>query len=384
MGGESVFVSESVTPGHPDKLCDLIADAVVDAVLRQDPLASAEVECAVASGIVFLAARLAARAAVDMPAIAREVLAEAGYAEPGPGGFDARRCSILTSLTELPEEERAEEDPLADEHVNAFGFACDDTPELMPMPIMLAHRVARGFDAARAAGRLGALSPDAKAQVAVVYRDGKPVRIAAVTLICGGEAAARAALPGLLRAEVLAPALAGAPLGLDPATVLAVNPGGIARGGGPATHPGLTGRKPGMDSYGEFSRQPQAALSGKDPGRIDRLAAYAARWAAKNLVAAGLAARCEVHLCYAPGRAEPASLRVHGFGTARLPEAELAERLRAAADFRPGALLRRMGLRARAAASGGFLRALAVYGQVGRSDLDLPWEATELAPTLRG
>ncbi|MFN3449932.1 MAG: methionine adenosyltransferase domain-containing protein [Roseococcus sp.] len=384
MGGESVFVSESVTPGHPDKLCDLIADAVVDAVLRQDPLASAEVECAVASGIVFLAARLAARAAVDMPAIAREVLADAGYAEPGPGGFDARRCSILTSLTELPEEERGEEDPLADEHVNAFGFACDDTPELMPMPIMLAHRVARGFDAARAAGRLGALSPDAKAQVAVVYRDGKPVRIAAVTLICGGEAAARAALPGLLRAEVLAPALAGAPLGLDPATVLAVNPGGIARGGGPATHPGLTGRKPGMDSYGEFSRQPQAALSGKDPGRIDRLAAYAARWAAKNLVAAGLAARCEVHLCYAPGRAEPASLRVHGFGTARLPEAELADGLRAAADFRPGALLRRMGLRARAAAPGGFLRALAVYGQVGRSDLDLPWEATELAPALRG
>lgn len=385
MAGEHVFVSESVTPGHPDKLCDIIADAVVDALLRQDARACAEVECAVASGIVFLAARLAARAAVDMPAIAREVLIEAGYAEGGAGGFDARRCSILTSLAELAEAEQAVEEPVADEHVNAFGFACDDTPSLMPMPIVLAHRVARAFDAARAGNRLGALSPDAKVQVAVVYRDARPVRLGGITIVCGGDQAAVAALPGRLRAAVLEPALAGAPLPLAEGAVLQVNPGGFRRGGGPATHPGLTGRKPGIDTYGEFSRQPQAALSGKDPAGIDRLGAYAARWAAKNIVAAGLADRCEVHLCYAPGRADPASLRVHTFGTGRLPDSDLAERLLGVADFRPGPLLRRMRLRERVAeAPQGFFRPLAAFGQVGREELDLPWEAIDLAVPLRG
>jgi S-adenosylmethionine synthetase len=385
MPPEHVFVSESVTPGHPDKLCDGIADAVTDALLRQDARAAAEVECAVASGIVFLAARVAARAALDMPAIARQVLADAGYAEPGPGGFDARRCSILTSLAERPDAERAPDEPVADEHVNAFGFACDDTPERMPMPVMLAHRVARAFDAARAAGRLGAVTPDAKAQVAVVYEQGRPVRVAAVTLIAGGDAAALARLPEILAEAVLDPAFGGAALPLAADARVLVNPGGVRRGGGPTTHPGLTGRKPGIDTYGEFSRQPQAALSGKDPGSIDRLAAYAARWAAKNVVAAGLAGRCEVHLCYAPGQAEPLSLRVHGFGTERVPEAEIAARLAAAADLRPGPLLRRMRLRERvAAAPDGFLRLLAAYGHVGRPDLDLPWEATDLAGALAG
>lgn len=389
MGHEHVFVSESVTPGHPDKLCDGIADAVVDALLRQDPCASAEVECAVASGIIFLAARVAARAAVDMPALAREVLAEVGYADAS-GGFDARRCSILNSLTDLPETERAPEQPdgdapVADEHVNAFGFACDDTPVLMPMPIQLAHRVVRAFDDARAAGALGAVTPDAKVQVAVQYRDGRPVGIAGVTLVCGGAATVLAALPGRLMDAVLVPAFEAAPLPLPKDCPILVNPGGFGRGGGPATHPGLTGRKPGIDTYGEFSRQPQAALSGKDLASIDRLGAYAARWAAKNVVAAGLAARCEVHLCYAAGRAEPASLRVHTFGTGVQPDADLAARLMKLADFRPGPLLRSMRLRERVAeASLGFLRPLAAYGHVGREDLKLPWEETDLAVPLRG
>ncbi|PZW46837.1 methionine adenosyltransferase [Humitalea rosea] len=377
MLGEDLFVSESVTPGHPDKLCDAIADAVVDALLARDAAATAEVECAVASGIVFLAARIASRATVDMPAIAREVLAEVGYGE-GHGGFDARRCSILTSLTDAAPAPRDEAEPVADEHVNAFGFACDDTPALMPMPIMLAHRVARAFDAARAAGALGALSPDAKAQVAVRYREGRPEAIASVTLVCGGEAAALAALPGRLGKAVLEPAFVGAPLGFDAGCAVLINPGGVRRGGGPETHPGLTGRKPGIDTYGEFSRQPQAALSGKDLGSIDRLGAYAARWAAKNLVAAGLARRCEVHLCYAAGRAAPASLRVRTEGTGVVPDAELAARLAAVADFRPGPLLRRFW------AKPVLFRALAAYGHVGREDLDLPWEATDLAAALRG
>ncbi len=379
MPAEHRFVSESVTPGHPDKLCDAIADAVVDALLRQDPHASAEVECAVASGIVFLAARIAARAAVDMPSLAREVLEEAGYGGAGTGGFDARRCSILTSLAERPEAERGgDAPPVAEEHVNAFGFACDDTPALMPMPIVLAHRVARAFDAARVSGALGQVAPDAKAQVAVRYREGRPVRVDGVTIVCGGEAGAVAALPGRLAECVLVPAFAGAPLALPADATVLVNPGGFRRGGGPATHPGLTGRKPGIDTYGEFSRQPQAALSGKDPASIDRLGAYAARWAAKNLVAAGLARRCEVHLCYAPGQAAPAHLGVRTEGTGRLPDEALAALLGAAADFRPGPLLARMRLRERAA-EGGFLRPLAAYGHVGRAELDLPWEATDLA-----
>jgi len=381
---EQLFVSESVTPGHPDKLCDGIADAVVDALLRQDPRASAEVECAVASGIVFLAARVAAHAAVDMPAIAREVLAEAGYL--GASGFDARRCSILTSLTDVPIDpiDADADAQAADEHLNAFGFACDDTAVLMPMPIMLAHRVARAFDAARASGALGAMSPDAKAQVAVLYRDGRVAGIGGVTLVCGGEPEALAALPGRLREAVLTPAFAGGPLALPEDCPVLVNPGGVRRGGGPATHPGLTGRKPGIDTYGEFSRQPQAALSGKDPGSIDRLGAYAARWAAKNIVAAGLARRCEVHLCYAAGQAAPASLRVHSQGTGLMPDSMLAARLAALADFRPGPLLRRMRLRERVAEAPppGFCRALAAYGHVGREGL--PWEALDIAEALRG
>lgn len=382
MSSDHLFVSESVTPGHPDKLCDAIADAVVEALLLQDPVAMAEVECAVASGIVFLAARIAAQASVDMSSIARQVLAEAGYAEGGASPFDARRCSILTSLTELPLANRAKDEPVADEHVNAFGFACDDTPVLMPMPIVLAHRVARAFDAARAAGSLGPVSPDAKAQVAVTYRDRRPVGIASVTVVCGGAPAA--ALSRLVREAVLEPALAGVSL---PFTgTLLVNPGGFARGGGPATHPGLTGRKPGIDTYGEFSRQPQAALSGKDLASIDRLGAYAARWAAANVVAAGLATRCEVHICYAAGRAEPASLRVNTFGTGTRPDDWIADRLGSAADFRPGPLLVRLGLRERVASAPppGFLRPLAAYGHVGRGDLDLPWERTDLRDRLRG
>lgn len=383
MSVEHFFASESVTPGHPDKLCDAIADAIVDALLRQDTLASAEVECAVASGIVFLAARVAARASVDMSSIARDVLSETGYAAPGASQFDARRCSILTSLTDLPDSDRTPDEPVADEHMNAFGFACRDTPSLMPMPIVLAHRVARAFDNARSRGRLGRISPDTKVQVAVAYRDGRPVHVTNVSIICGGDPAAVDALQALLEKEVLSPAFAGAPLPLVGVTL--VNPGGFQRGGGPATHPGLTGRKPGIDTYGEFSRQPQAALSGKDLGSIDRVGAYAARWAARNIVAAGLAERCEVHLCYAPGRAEPASLRVAAFDTGVRPDAWIAQRLADVADFRPGSLLARWRLRERIAHAppGGFLRPLAAYGHVGRDDLDLPWEQTDLVTDLR-
>jgi S-adenosylmethionine synthetase len=383
MTVEHRFVSESVTPGHPDKLCDAIADAVVEALLRQDPHAAAEVECAVASGIVFLAARIAAHASIDMSATARQVLEECGYAAADGGQFDARRCSILTSLTDLPDGDRSAADPVADEHVNAFGFACTDTAALMPLPIMLAHRVARAFDAARVAGALGRVTPDAKAQVAVAYRDGRPVGIAGITLICGGPAAVLSGLRPRVEDAVLAPVLAGTRLPFS--GTVAINPGGFRRGGGPATHPGLTGRKPGIDTYGEFSRQPQAALSGKDPASIDRLGAYAARWVAKNIVAAGLAERCEVHICYAAGQAEPASLRVHTFGTGSAPDHLLSERVIRTVDVRPGTLLRRMRLRERISEApvGGFLRPLATYGHVGREDLDLPWEQTDLVANLR-
>lgn len=388
-----IFTSESVTPGHPDKLCDRISDAAVDAFLRQDPRARAVVECAVATGIVFIAARFAADAVVDLPGLARAVTAEAGYVGEG---FDARTCSILTSISELPPEARAPDEQDADEdhefeslgateQANVFGYATDETPELMPAPIVLAHRLARALDAARQA--LPWLAPDGKTQAGVLYGEERAVELASVALTVATLPSApnAAALAALLREHVVEPALAGAPLPLTGRTKVYVNAGGPFTVGGPARHAGLTGRKNGIDTYGEAARQSGAALSGKDPSRIDRIGAYAARHAAKCAVAAGLAQRCEVHLGYVIGHARPVSIAVECFGTATIPEAEIARRIAATFDFRPAAIERRFALRTRAngAGEGGFFRPLAVYGQMGREDLGVPWEDTAAAGLLR-
>jgi S-adenosylmethionine synthetase len=392
MAEDMIFTSESVTAGHPDKLCDQISDAAIDAFLRQDAGACAVVECAVATGVVFLAARFAADAMVDLPALARMAIADAGYVG---AGFNARNCSILTSIIELPIDTRepplpgpddaAVERRVAREQANVFGYACCETPELMPMPVTLAHRLARAIDEARRAG-MAWLSPDAKTQVTVEYHDGRPVRIHGISLTAAIDSDSPAMdVEERLRALAL-DTLADGVLMPDAQTTVHVIAGGLYEIGGPSRHAGLTGRKNGIDTYGEIARQSGAALSGKDPSRIDRTGAYAARHAAKNVVAAGLADRCEVHLAYAIGQAKPLSLSVETFGTGSLSDDAIAKRLAAVLDFRPLAISQRFGLRTRPAAAGerGFYRPLAAYGHFGRTDLDLPWEATEVAEALRG
>jgi S-adenosylmethionine synthetase len=384
---EGIFTSESVTRGHPDKLCDQISDAVVDAFLAQDPLARVVAECAIATGVLFIAARFAAEASVDIPALARGVMIDAGYVDGA--GFDARACSILTSFTDLGPGERGrtgrKDDEPAREQVNAFGYACRETPALMPLPIQLAHKLARALEAARRDAPF--LAPDGKTQVAVQYADGNAARIHSITLTAAtlDGVARSAALETAMRELVVAPAFRGEPLAPDAKTLVNVNPGGPYLVGGPAKHSGLTGRKTAIDTYGEYARQSGAALSGKDPSRIDRIGAYAARYAAKNIVAAGLAERCEVHLAYSIGLARPISVSVHTFGTGKADETRLAGALAETLDLRPSAIERRFALPERAAGGGkeGFFRRLAVYGQVGRLDLELPWEGTELADGLR-
>lgn len=377
---DMIFTSESVTRGHPDKLCDEISDAIVDAFRAQDSSARIVAECAIATGVVFVAARFAGEAAVDIPALARRVIAEAGY---DGRSFDPRQASILTSFSEgdglggpLGLDEPAHE------QVNAFGFACRDTPTLMPCPIAAAHRLARALEAAR--GAFDALAPDGKVQVSVRYRGHRPVAVTDVSL---STALLRpvppAQLEEALRAFVLVPAFADEELGLAPETRIHINPGGALLYGGPAHHAGQTGRKTGIDTYGDFARQSGSALCGKGPHRVDRIGPYMARLAAKALVAAGLTERVEVHAAYAIGQAEPLSLTVDTFGTGRRHEADLARALADALDWRPGAIAARLGFDGRAHPPG-FFRDLACYGQVGRSDLALPWEdVSELAEALR-
>ncbi len=377
MTAETIFTSESVTEGHPDKLCDLISDACVDAVLREDPQARIAAECAIAAGVVFLAVRLASEASFDFAGIARRAIGAVGYDK---GSFDARKCSILVQLQDLPASQRLvlADDAPASEQVNAFGYASAETPALMPLPATLAHLIARRLDEARR-GPLPWLSPDGKTQAAIRYRDGLPVDVASLAISVGVlESApqkdeARAALLDLLH---LAAGEAG--VAIDERTMLAINVDTDGAVGGPARHAGLTGRKTGIDSYGEIARHSGAALSGKDPSRIDRIGAYALRQAAASLVASGLVARCEVHAAYAIGRAEPLDLSVDSFGTGVADDAELARRLRAALDFRPGAIARRLGLCGLPQARGedGFYRRLATYGHFGRRDVDAPWEVT--------
>jgi S-adenosylmethionine synthetase len=390
MTSNFIFTSESVTAGHPDKLCDQISDAAIDAFLEQDSGARAVVECAMATGVVFVAARFAANALVDLPAIARKVISEAGYVG---GDFDARKCSILTSFAELPLESRqpppadVDEEAIArvaaNDQANVFGYACRETRELMPLPICLAHRVVRALDVARCAG-VAWLSPDAKSQVSVEYHDGAPARIHSVSLTVAIEPPELAAdLEEFLRTLAIE-ALSEYGVRPDAQTQVHINAGIPFEIGGPTRHAGLTGRKNGIDAYGEISRQSGAALSGKDPSRIDRTAAYAARHAAKNIVAARLAERCEVHLAYAIGQARPISFSVDTFGTGRLSDDAIAKRVAAVLDFRPAAIVHRFELRTRPASmrEQGFYRRLAVYGHFGRTDLVLPWESVDLAEAL--
>jgi S-adenosylmethionine synthetase len=390
-----IFSSESVTAGHPDKLCDQISDALVDRYLRQDPRARVVVESAISTGILFVSIKARSTATVDAPAAARDVLRDVGYTGSSRG-FDARTCTVMTNLHELPEElfARLDEEDLDDQAIErvtardqatVFGFACTDTKLLMPLPICLAHHLAKRLAAVRS--ELDYLSPDGKTQVAVEYKDFRPHRIHGITLIAcqrDRKHPTAAALETDLRERVITPVFAKLELKPDDRTRIAVNPDGPLAPGGPALHAGLTGRKTAVDGYGEFARSGGAAMSGKDPSRIDRVGAYAAHQAARHVIAAGLAQRCEVQICYSVGLSRPVSVIADTFGTGRLPDPELARRLERSFDFRPAGIVQRFGLRSLPARRDGvFYRNLAAYGQVGRDDLDLPWERLEQVEALR-
>ncbi len=390
-----MFTSESVTEGHPDKLCDLIADAVVDHYLELDPFARVVSECVASTGVLFIAARFASEAKIEIPEIARSIIHQVGYDH---AEFNAKDCTVLTSLRELPPEvvpavdeadltEEALERIPARNQVTVFGFACRQSSALMPLPITLAHRLARRLTAVRLERRLSFLSPDGKTQVGIEYRDRRPHRIHSITLIAAQQLAqtpSPAELREALIEEVVKPVFANEELRPDEATHILVNPDGPFITGGPAVHSGLTGRKNAIDTYGEYARQSGAALSGKDPSRIDRIGAYAARYAAKNVVAAGLAEECEVQLSYTIGQARPVSVQVETFGTGNVEDDEIARRLERCFDFRPAAIIRDLNLRhLPALVKGGFYRKLAAYGHMGRLDVGVPWERVDRAEALK-
>lgn len=395
MARDFIFASESVTAGHPDKLCDQISDAIVDRFLSEDPRSSVVAESAVSTSILFLSVRKASQAKFDIADLARTVIAEVGY--DSDGEFDARDCTIMTSIQELPRTRvhtedlaslgESDLDRIVPQHnVTAFGYACDHTAAYMPLPIVLAHRLARGLADLRKSTGLDWVMPDGKTQVGVEFRDRRPARLHSLTVIASQRAPdspssseLRAALVDLL----LTPLMRECELDCDPQPRIFVNPEGPVITGGPALHAGLTGRKTAIDSYGEYARHSGAALSGKDPLRIDRVGTYAARYAAKNIVAAGLAQECEVQLSYSIGQAQPVSVQVQTFGTAHIDEESIAQRLQRTMDLRLGGIVRRFDLQSAPASHGGvFYRRLAAYGQVGRVDIDLPWERTDLVEIL--
>ena len=389
MTSPSIFVSESVTRGHPDKLCDQVSDAIVDRYLHGHPLGRINVECAMSAGLVFIAALSDHGEAVDLTATAREVIAAAGYVD---GEFNAADCSVMTSLKEQrwPRSGlgggRLPQDLPARDQGTVFGYACSQTEELMPLPVMLAHDMARRLDALQGGGEIAGLLPDAKVQVAVEYRGGCPKRVYSVSVVNTGPATARrnGALREALLDKVVEPSLAARGLKLDDRTRLFFNPDGPIETGGPALHAGLTGRKGSIDTYGEYARHSGAALSGKDLFRLDRMAAYAARHAAKNVIAAGLAEECELQLSYTIGVPEPVYVALETRGTARVAPEEILSRVEAYFDFRTAAILERFGYASPEQGNGiGVFRSLAVYGHMGRTDLGVPWERTDEAEALK-
>ncbi len=393
MNADYIFTSDSVTAGHPDKLCDKISDAIVDKFLVQDPFSKVIAECVSANGIVFISCRFASQATVDFVDVARKVIAAVGYTPQT--SFNAQDCTILTSIQDLhhgdyaPLDERFLDNGelnrvVALNQVNAFGYACEQTPALMPMPIWLAHRLTRQLAQSRQA--LPYLAPDAQAQVSVEYTNRHPSRIHTLTLLVSHP---EFGLPGKkqlrdeLYGRIVEPVFADEAIKPDAGTQFIVNPYGPIIDGGPMLHSGLTGRKTGIDTYGEYARHSGAALSGKDPMRIDRVGAYAARYAAKNIVASGLASECEIQLSYSIGLPGPVSIRVDTFGTGKRKDEEIVGLLKQTFDFRLGAIVRDLNLRHLPQEFQGHVYGeLAAFGHMGREDLDLPWERTDKAENL--
>ena len=378
---KTILTSESVTRGHPDKVCDQISDAILDAILAQDPEAHVACEVTAWTDNVNIMGEVTAAAHPDYEAIARRVIRDIGYDKPGVG-FDASSCRVSVNLhTQSPDiaqgvDHKAQEDTGAGDQGMMFGYACRETEDLMPLPITLAVRLAKRLEQVRRDGTLPWLLPDGKSQVSVEYEDGKPVRIATVVISAQHSASVPTeTLREAIRREVIDPALPEELV--DEETAYFINPTGRFVIGGPAGDSGLTGRKIIADTYGGAARHGGGAFSGKDPTKVDRTGAYMARYLAKNIVAAGLADRCEAQLAYAIGLADPVSVMVDTFGTGKVSDEALAAWVTEHVDMRPGVMIRRFGLRSP------IYHTVSCYGHFGENARSLPWEQTDLSEELR-
>ena len=408
MSNRYLFTSESVTEGHPDKICDQISDAILDALLAQDPKSRVAAEVVVNTGLVLITGEITSKAHVNFIDIAREKITDIGYIH-ADNGFSANSCSVLVAVDEQSADiaqgvDQAQEtrEQLSEQELDAigagdqglmFGFACNETPELMPLPISLAHRISRQLAAVRKNGTLDYLRPDGKTQVTVAYEDNRPVGIDTILISTQhtatiGELTDSAAIQEKIKTdlwkEVVEPVFADIEIKPNDQTRFLVNPTGKFVIGGPQGDSGLTGRKIIVDTYGGYSRHGGGAFSGKDPTKVDRTAAYACRYIAKNIVAAGLAEKCEVQVSYAIGVARPVSIHIDTFGTAKVDEDKLLEVVKEHFELRPAGMIQAFNLRHLPGERGGkFFQNVAAYGHLGRTDLDLPWEETDKAELLK-
>jgi S-adenosylmethionine synthetase len=391
VGKRRLFTSESVTEGHPDKICDQISDAVLDEILKEDPYARVACETSVTTGLVLVSGEITTTCYVDIPKVVRRTIAEIGYTR-AKYGFDAETCAVITAIDEQSPDiaqgvDAAYESRLGsatDKDIDAigagdqglmFGFACDETPELMPLPISLAHKLARRLSEVRHDGTLAYLRPDGKTQVTVEYEDDKPVRVDTIVISTQhDEHTELATIEADMRKYVIDPVVPKE--FLDENTKYFINPTGRFVIGGPQGDAGLTGRKIIVDTYGGYARHGGGAFSGKDPTKVDRSAAYAARYVAKNIVASGIAKKCEVQVAYAIGVARPVSISVDTYGTSEISEEDIVKLIRKHFDLRPAAIIRDLDLRRP------LYRQTAAYGHFGRTDLDVPWEQTDKAAVL--